>query len=81
MKTKRDYVDVALDMLLNIIGDDDMSMMSTLLTSKTIYANTKKIVNRSAVDQLFDEVIDIFSKAKELMKEKEDFSDESKDNA
>ena len=81
MKTKRDYVDVALDMLLNIVGDDDMSMMSTLLTSKTIYANTKKIVNRSAVDQLFDEVIDIFSKAKELMKEKEDFSDESKDNA
>ena len=81
METKRDYVDVALDMLLNIVGDDDMRMMSTLLTSKTIYANTKKIVNRSAVDQLFDEVIDIFSKAKELMKEKEDFSDESKDNA
>lgn len=80
METKRDYVDVALDMLLNIVGDDDMRMMSTLLTSKTIYANTKKIVNRSAVDQLVDEVIDIFSKAKELMKEKEDFSDESKDN-
>ena len=81
MKTKRDYVDVALDMLLNIVGDDDMSMMSTLLTSKTIYANTKKVAHRATVDQLFDEVIDIFSKAKELMKEKEDFSDESKDNA
>ena len=76
METKRDYVDVALDMLLNIVGDDDMRMMSTLLTSKTIYANTKKIVNRSAVDQLFDEVIDIFSKAKELMKEKENYQDE-----
>ena len=81
MKTKRDYVDVALDMLLNIVGDDDMSMMSTLLTSKTIYANTKKVAHRATVDKLFDEVIDIFSKAKELMKEKEDFSDESKDNA
>ena len=80
MKTKRDYVDVALDMLLNIVGDDDMSMMSTLVTSKTIYANTKKVAHRKSVDQLFDEVIDIFSKAKELMKEKEDFSDESKDN-
>ena len=81
METKRDYVDVALDMLLNIIGDDDMRMMSTILTSKTIYANTKKVAHRATVDQLFDEVIDIFSKAKELMKEKEDFSDESKDNA
>ena len=81
METKRDYVDVALDMLLNIVGDDDMRMMSTLLTSKTIYANTKKVVHRKSVDQLFDEVIDIFSKAKELMKEKEDFSDGSKDNA
>ena len=73
METKRDYVDVALDMLLNIVGDDDMRMMSTLLTSKTIYAYKKKVAHRATVDQLFDEVISIFSKAKKQMKEKENY--------
>ena len=73
METKRDYVDVALDMLLNIVGDDDMRMMSTLLTSKTIYAHTKKVTHRATVNQLFDEVIGIFSKAKKQMKEKENY--------
>lgn len=70
--TSSDYIRIALDMLLNIVGGNDTNIFATLLDSKSIYIHYQKINNRKVLDQLFDEMIEIFSKAKENMKEIEE---------
>ena len=70
--TSSDYIRIALDMLLNIVGGNDTNIFATLLDSKSIYIHYQKINNRKVLDQLFDEMSEIFSKAKENMKEIEE---------
>lgn len=72
---KKDYISIALDML-DTIAKDDIGILAVSGNASMIYAGTNKIANRESINMLIDEVIDIFSKAKELMKEKEDFPNE-----
>ena len=56
--TSSDYIRIALDMLLNIVGGNDTNIFATLLDSKSIYIHYQKINNRKVLDQLFDEMIE-----------------------
>lgn len=67
-----DYIPVALSMLNNIVGDNDMKILASVINAKMVYKNTGKISCRKSVETLFDEVIDIFTAAKKQIAEKED---------
>lgn len=72
---ENDYIPVALRMLNNIVGDNDIKVLASIINAKMVYLNTGKIACRESVETLFDEVIDIFTNAKKQLAEKEDYEE------
>ena len=70
-----DCIPVALRMLNNIVGDNDIKVLASIINAKIFYLNTGKIACRESVETLFDEVIDIFTNAKKQLAEKEDYEE------
>ena len=72
---ENDYIPVALRMLNNIVGDNDVKVLASIINAKMVYLNAGKIACRESVETLFDEVIDIFTNAKKQLAEKEDYEE------
>ena len=72
---ENDYIPVALRMLNNIVGDNDVEVLASIINAKRVYLNTGKIACRESVETLSDEVLDIFTNAKKQLAEKEDYEE------
>ena len=69
---EKDYIQIMLDMLV-LLTKDDMSLFGIILNASMLYKGMHKVINKASIETLIDEVISIFSKAKEQLKEVEEY--------
>ena len=69
---EKDYIQIMLDMLV-LLTKDDMSLFAIVLNASMLYKGIHKVTNKESIETLIDEVVSIFSKAKEQLKEAEEY--------
>ena len=69
---EKDYIQIMLDMLV-LLTKDDTSLFAITLNASMLYKVMHKVTNKESIETLIDEVVSIFSKAKEQLKEVEEY--------
>lgn len=69
---EKDYIQIMLNMLV-LLTKDDMNLFAIVLNANMLYKGMHKVTNKESIKTLIDEVISIFSKAKEQLKEVEEY--------